>query len=137
MSTNTAAEIVNKLGGAANIESLSHCATRLRFQLRDASAVAQSDLESVSGVLGAVPQAGERYQVVIDALPTSNVFQRGHAIRVDIASSNFPKFDCNPNSGGAEGFAGPVKVARNTVYMDESGPSHIVLPIVPSGSAPR
>jgi PTS system beta-glucosides-specific IIC component len=65
MSTNTAAEIVNRLGGAANIESLSHCATRLRFQLRDASRVTQSDLESVSGVMGAVPQAGDRYQVVI------------------------------------------------------------------------
>ncbi|MGI9126074.1 MAG: PTS transporter subunit EIIB, partial [Mycobacterium sp.] len=65
MSSNTAADIVAKLGGAANIESLSHCATRLRFQLRDASGVAQSDLESVSGVMGAVPQAGNRYQVVI------------------------------------------------------------------------
>lgn len=65
MSTSTAAEIVNRLGGPANIESLSHCATRLRFQLRDASGVTQSDVESVSGVLGAVPQAGNRYQVVI------------------------------------------------------------------------
>ncbi|MEZ5132821.1 MAG: glucose PTS transporter subunit IIA [Mycobacterium sp.] len=65
MSANTAADIVSKLGGAANIESLSHCATRLRFQLRDASGVKQSDLESVSGVMGAVPQAGNRYQVVI------------------------------------------------------------------------
>jgi PTS system beta-glucosides-specific IIC component len=65
MSSNTAAEIVAKLGGAANIESLSHCATRLRFTLHDASGVQQSDLESVSGVMGAVPQAGNRYQVVI------------------------------------------------------------------------
>ena len=65
MTSNTAADIVNKLGGAANIESLSHCATRLRFQLRDTAGVTQSDLESVSGVLGAVPQAGNRYQVVI------------------------------------------------------------------------
>ena len=63
--SNTASEIVAKLGGAANIESLSHCATRLRFQLRDAGAVRQSDLESVPGVMGAVPQAGNRYQVVI------------------------------------------------------------------------
>lgn len=63
--SNTAAEIVEKLGGAANIESLSHCATRLRFQLRDASGVTQAGLESVSGVMGAVPQAGNRYQVVI------------------------------------------------------------------------
>ena len=65
MSSNTAADIVAKLGGPANIESLSHCATRLRFQLRDASGVKQPDLESVSGVMGAVPQAGDRYQVVI------------------------------------------------------------------------
>ncbi len=63
--SNTAADIVEKLGGAGNIESLSHCATRLRFQLRDASGVKQSELESVSGVMGAVPQAGNRYQVVI------------------------------------------------------------------------
>ncbi|MFM9033090.1 MAG: glucose PTS transporter subunit IIA [Mycobacterium sp.] len=61
----TAADIVDKLGGAANIESLSHCATRLRFTLHDASGVKQSELESVSGVMGAVPQAGNRYQVVI------------------------------------------------------------------------
>jgi PTS system beta-glucosides-specific IIC component len=65
MSSNTAAEIVEKLGGAANIESLSHCATRLRFTLHDASGVQQSELESVAGVMGAVPQAGNRYQVVI------------------------------------------------------------------------
>ncbi len=63
--SNTAADIVDKLGGAANIESLSHCATRLRFTLHDASGVKQSELESVSGVMGAVPQAGNRYQVVI------------------------------------------------------------------------
>ncbi len=65
MSSNTAAEIVRSVGGAANIAGLSHCATRLRFQLRDASGVTQSDIEAVPGVLGAVPQAGDRYQVVI------------------------------------------------------------------------
>ena len=64
-SSNTAAAIVERLGGSANIESLSHCATRLRFQLRDASGISQSDLESVDGVMGAVPQSGDRYQVVI------------------------------------------------------------------------
>lgn len=65
MGSNTAAEIVKSVGGAANIVDLSHCATRLRFQLRDASGVKQSDIEAVSGVMGAVPQAGNRYQVVI------------------------------------------------------------------------
>ena len=65
MASNTAADIVKSVGGAANIADLSYCATRLRFQLRDASRVKQSDIEAVSGVLGAVPQAGNRYQVVI------------------------------------------------------------------------
>jgi len=65
VSSNTAAEIVKSVGGAANIESLSYCATRLRFQLHDASGVQQSAVEAVDGVMGAVPQAGNRYQVVI------------------------------------------------------------------------
>lgn len=65
MSTNTAAEIVKAVGGPANIDGLSHCATRLRFQLRDASGITQSAIEAVPGVLGAVPQAGNRFQVVI------------------------------------------------------------------------
>ena len=61
----TAAEIVKSVGGPGNIAGLSHCATRLRFQLRDASGIKQSEIEAVSGVMGAVPQAGNRYQVVI------------------------------------------------------------------------
>ena len=65
MASNTAAEIVKSVGGAANIVNLSHCATRLRFQLRDASGITQSAVEAVPGVMGAVPQAGNRYQVVI------------------------------------------------------------------------
>jgi PTS system beta-glucosides-specific IIC component len=65
VSTNTAAEIVKAVGGPANIDGLSHCATRLRFQLRDASGITQSAIEAVPGVLGAVPQAGNRFQVVI------------------------------------------------------------------------
>ena len=65
MASDTAAAIVKSVGGAANIESLSHCATRLRFQLRDASGVQQSVVEAVPGVMGAVPQAGDRFQVVI------------------------------------------------------------------------
>ncbi|MFW0787162.1 glucose PTS transporter subunit IIA [Gordonia sp. CPCC 206044] len=65
MSTKEAAEILKGVGGPGNIVSLTHCATRLRFQLRDSSAVEQSNLEAIDGVLGAVPQAGNRYQVVI------------------------------------------------------------------------
>lgn len=65
MVSNAAAAIVKSVGGADNIESVTHCATRLRFQLRDSENIEQSDIEAVPGVMGAVPQAGNRYQVVI------------------------------------------------------------------------
>ncbi len=65
MASSTAADIVKSVGGAANIESLSHCATRLRFQLRDASGIKQATIEAIPGVMGAVPQSGNRYQVVM------------------------------------------------------------------------
>jgi PTS system beta-glucosides-specific IIC component len=65
MATSTASEIITAVGGAGNVESLTHCATRLRFQLRDATGVDQKAVEAIPGVMGAVPQAGERYQVVI------------------------------------------------------------------------
>ena len=61
----TAEEIVDKLGGPSNIMSLTHCATRLRFELHDASNVDQAAVESIKGVMGAVPQSGDRFQVVI------------------------------------------------------------------------
>ncbi|GAB3624456.1 glucose PTS transporter subunit IIA [Mariniluteicoccus endophyticus] len=61
----TAEEIVEAVGGPENIDSLTHCATRLRFQLRDGSIVDTPTVESVKGVMGAVPQAGDRYQVII------------------------------------------------------------------------
>ena len=65
MATSSAADIVKAVGGAGNIESLTHCATRLRFQLHDASGVDAKAVEAIPGVMGAVPQAGERFQVVI------------------------------------------------------------------------
>ena len=76
-------------------------------------------------------EPGRRYRVEIEALPTSNLFKRGHAIRVDIASSNAPRFDVNPNSGAPEGTPGPLLVARNTLYMGRSAASHVILPVVP------
>ena len=61
----TAEEIVDKLGGPGNIVSLTHCATRLRFVLNDASLVDQTAVDAIPGVMGAVPQTGDRFQVVI------------------------------------------------------------------------
>ncbi len=61
----TAEDIVDKVGGPQNIVALTHCATRLRFELKAARQVDQKAVESIKGVMGAVPQSGDRYQVVI------------------------------------------------------------------------
>ncbi|HEX5369971.1 MAG TPA: CocE/NonD family hydrolase [Dehalococcoidia bacterium] len=77
-------------------------------------------------------QPGEVYEFTIRLYPTSNVFKRGHRIRVDISSSNFPRFDVNPNSGEALNQHRRLVVATNTVYHDAARPSHIVLPVIPA-----
>jgi putative CocE/NonD family hydrolase len=63
--------------------------------------------------------------------PTSNVFCRGHRIRLDVSSSNFPRFDINPNTGGPLGRDRRVVTAENAVYHDPERPSHIILPVIP------
>lgn len=65
MAESTASQIIDAVGGPGNIKSLTHCATRLRFELVNAGKVDQNRLEYMKGVLGAVPQSGNRYQVVI------------------------------------------------------------------------
>ncbi len=73
MASTTAEQIVEKVGGPGNIISLTHCATRLRFELKDASVLDQKAIEAIPGVLGAVPQSGDRYQIVIGGA-VANVF---------------------------------------------------------------
>ena len=63
--SNTAQEILDAVGGPGNITHFTHCATRLRFELKDASIVDKDRVEAIDGVLGAVPQSGDRYQIVI------------------------------------------------------------------------
>ena len=63
--SNTAQEILDAVGGPGNITHLTHCATRLRFELNDASIIDKDRVEAIDGVLGAVPQSGDRYQIVI------------------------------------------------------------------------
>jgi uncharacterized protein len=74
---------------------------------------------------------GEVAEITIELGPTSNRFKAGHRLRVHVSSSNFPRFDVNPNTGGPLGSAGDAVVAANTVYLDAARPSQIVLPIVP------
>lgn len=65
MADSLASQIITAIGGPENVRSLTHCATRLRFELVDASKVDQNSLEHMQGVLGAVSQSGDRFQVVI------------------------------------------------------------------------
>ena len=77
-------------------------------------------------------EPGQVYQVTVQMLPTSNLFSRGHRVRLDVSSSNFPRFDVNGNTGENPGTS-PVKIsARNTVYHNAEQPSHVVLPLVPA-----
>lgn len=69
--------------------------------------------------------------VTIECFPTSNLFKRGHRLRLDVSSSNFPHFDTNPNTGEAEGRATQCKVARNEIHFGPAFPSCAVLPVVP------
>jgi putative CocE/NonD family hydrolase len=73
---------------------------------------------------------GEVYRLNFKLYPISNLFQRGHRIRVDISSSNFPRFDVNPNTGGPLGLPGASVVADNTIHHDAAHPSHLLLPMV-------
>ncbi|WP_232549410.1 glucose PTS transporter subunit IIA [Propioniciclava soli] len=63
--TSAAEQIVEAVGGPGNIASLTHCATRLRFELNDASVVDANVVDAIPGVMGSVPQAGNRYQIII------------------------------------------------------------------------
>ena len=80
---------------------------------------------------------GEPVEFTIEMYPTSLVFQRGHRIRLDISSSNFPRFDVNPNTGEPLNENRRWRVAENTIYHDPQHPSRIVLPVVPAQPASK
>ncbi len=82
-------------------------------------------------------QPGTIYPLTIKLYPTSNIFKRGHRIRVDVSSSNFPRFDVNPNTGEPLNNHRRRLVATNTVYHDPDHPSHILLPIMPARQSQR
>ncbi len=76
-------------------------------------------------------EPGKVYAYTIDLLATSNVFKKGHRIRVDVSSSNFPRFDRNPNTGHAFGEDAQLRTATQTIHHSRQYPSHITLPIIP------
>jgi putative CocE/NonD family hydrolase len=76
-------------------------------------------------------EPGRVYEFTIDLWATSHLFKTGHRLRVEISSSNFPRFDRNPNTGAPLGRDARMEAAHQTVYHSAAHPSHIVLPIIP------
>lgn len=75
-------------------------------------------------------EPGRVEPIAIRLYPTSHVFKKGHRIRIDISSSNYPRFDVNPNTGEPLGRDRRKHIALNTVFHDAAHPSHAILPIV-------
>jgi putative CocE/NonD family hydrolase len=76
----------------------------------------------------------EVYEITIPAGVTSNVFRAGHRVRLEVSSSNFPRFDRNPNTGRPIADERELRVAQQTVYHGAQRPSYVVLPVVPDSS---
>jgi putative CocE/NonD family hydrolase len=77
-----------------------------------------------------LPRPGEAYEYVIELGPTSNLFKAGHRIRVEISSSNFPRYDRNPNTGAPIGEGTELRPALQTILHDAAHPSRILLPVI-------
>ena len=71
------------------------------------------------------------YEFEIDLWAVSHLVKSGHQLRVEISSSNFPRFDRNPNTGAPIGQDSRFETARQTVFHSSDHPSHIVLPVIP------
>ena len=76
-------------------------------------------------------EPGTVYEYTIEVGVTANVFRQGHRIRLEISSSNFPRFDRNPNTGHAIGVDADMRAARQTVHHSREHPSRILLPVIP------
>ena len=74
---------------------------------------------------------GEVYAIVIETGATSNVFKAGHRVRLEVASSNFPRFDRNPNTGTPIADEKLLQPATETVYHGRQHPSYVLLPVIP------
>ena len=76
-------------------------------------------------------EPGRVYAFNVDMWETSNVFKAGHRVRLEVSSSNFPRFDRNLNTGHRPGVDAEMRVAEQTVYHDSERPSRLVLPVIP------
>ncbi len=85
-----------------------------------------------SGAAPTLIEPGKAYEYEIDLWSTSNLFKAGHRIRLDITSSNFPRWDRNPNTGHPLGSDAELVEANQTILHDQEHPSYVVLPVIPN-----
>ena len=85
------------------------------------------------GTSASLLEPGRPYAFDIDLWATSNVFLAGHRVRLQVCSSNFPRWDRNPNTAHAFGQDAELCPAEQTILHDAEHPSHIQLPLVPTG----
>ena len=76
-------------------------------------------------------EPGQVYEYRISLWETSNLFREGHRIRLEVSSSNFPRFDRNLNTGEDSGFDDRPESAQQTIWHEQQRPSHLVLPVIP------
>ncbi len=74
---------------------------------------------------------GQVHRFPIRLYPTSNVFKKGHRLRIDISSSNFPRFDINPNTGEPLNRHRRTVTATNTIHHNARFSSRVILPVIP------
>ncbi|MDA0232683.1 MAG: CocE/NonD family hydrolase, partial [Chloroflexi bacterium] len=75
---------------------------------------------------------GKVYEFNIDMWDTSNLFLAGHRVRVEVSSSNFPRYNRNLNTGNPIATDTDIRVAHQTVFHDAGHPSHLLLPVIPA-----
>ena len=79
-------------------------------------------------------EPGEVYAIEVEMFPGSNVFEAGHRMRIEVSSSNFPNFARNLNTGKSSDTTSEMQLAHTRVHHSAEHPSHILLPVVPSGT---
>ena len=93
--------------------------------------IVRARYREASNHAASVIEPGRVYEYTIDMWATSNVFLQGHQIRLEVSSSNFPRFDRNLNTGEDTATGRRVEKAKQTIYHSARYPSHVVLPVIP------
>jgi putative CocE/NonD family hydrolase len=96
--------------------------------------IVRARYRDASGKAGSLLEPGRVYEYTIDMWATSNTFLPGHRLRLEVSSSNFPRFDRNLNTGEDPATGKRIEKATQTIYHSARYPSHVVLPVIPRKS---